>query len=235
MPSACAPTIGRVVSNVLIAACTRELLPSRARASRASSFSSPPSRHELGTRTSSNSTSPVCEARMPIFFSFFPPVRPGVLGGTTKEAWPRDPSSGSTLATTTCTLGRSSNPPLVMNVFLALVRRLDTSEPAPGSVTQKEERWMSSGVPKHCGTHSAICSGVPLPAMPAAPRVLPKIASEIPASPQHIFTLVPLVTGGPHDLLGEVVHPLLDLLLILVEIERELGHRALLAAGVADP
>jgi hypothetical protein len=43
------------------------------------------------------------------------------------------------------------------------------------------------------------------------------------------------VTGGPHDLLGEVVHPLLDLLLILVEIERELGHLALLAATVADP
>ena len=73
--------------------------------------------------------------------------------------------------------------------FLACVRRLDTSEPAPGSVTQNEERWMSSAVPKHCGTHSAICSGVPLPAMPAAPRVLPKIASEIPASPQHISSL----------------------------------------------
>src|SRR5215211_6618034 len=77
MPSACAPTIGRVVSNVLIAACTFELLPSRARASRASSFSAPPSRQEPGTRTSSKSTSPVCEARMPIFFSFFPPVTPG--------------------------------------------------------------------------------------------------------------------------------------------------------------
>ena len=53
--------------------------------------------------------------------------------------------------------------------------------------------------------------------------------------PRRLFTLVPLVTDGSHDLLGEIVHPLLDLLLILVEIERELGHRALLAATVADP
>ena len=44
MPSACAPTSGRLASNVLIAACTRLDLPSRARASRASSFSLPPSR-----------------------------------------------------------------------------------------------------------------------------------------------------------------------------------------------
>ena len=43
---------------------------------------------------------------------------------------------------------------------------------------------MSSGVPKHCGTHSAICSGVPLPTMPDTPSVVPKIASAMPAQPQ---------------------------------------------------
>src|SRR4029453_11354226 len=52
--------------------------------------------------------------------------------------------------------------------------------------------------------------------------------------PRRLLALVPLVTDGSHDLLGEVVPPLLDLLLVLVEVERELGHGALLAATGAD-
>jgi hypothetical protein len=45
---------------------------------------------------------------------------------------------------------------------------------------------MSSGpVPKHCGTHSMTCSGVPFPAMPAAARPDPKMARPMPASPQN--------------------------------------------------
>ena len=44
---------------------------------------------------------------------------------------------------------------------------------------------MSSSVPKHCGTHSMTCSGVPLAAMPAAARPEPKIDSAMPASPQN--------------------------------------------------
>jgi hypothetical protein len=45
---------------------------------------------------------------------------------------------------------------------------------------------MSSGpVPKHCGTHSITCSGVPLAAMPAAARPDPKIDRPMPASPQN--------------------------------------------------
>ena len=63
--------------------------------------------------------------------------RPGVPLATTKEAWPRWPSSGSTVATTTVT---SAMPPLVMKTLvplsthsspssLAVVRRLLTSEP----------------------------------------------------------------------------------------------------------
>jgi len=43
---------------------------------------------------------------------------------------------------------------------------------------------MSSAVPKHCGTHSPICSGVPLPTMPDTPSVVPNNASVMPASPQ---------------------------------------------------
>ena len=49
---------------------------------------------------------------------------------------------------------------------------------------------MSSGVPKHCGTHSAICSGVPLPRMPETPSVVPKIASAIPAQPHVSSSLI---------------------------------------------
>ena len=41
-----------------------------------------------------------------------------------------------------------------------------------------------SGVPKHCGTHSPICSGVPLAMIPATPRTLPTMERPMPASPQ---------------------------------------------------
>src|SRR3954451_19421479 len=57
MPSACAPTVGRVASKVDIAGCLAPVRPpSRARASLASSFSLPPSRQRPGTRTSSRTT-----------------------------------------------------------------------------------------------------------------------------------------------------------------------------------
>ena len=80
---------------------------------------------------------------MPSFDSFLPCSRPGVPFGITNEAWPRWPSSGSTVATTTWT---SAMPPLVMKTLVplsthsspssfAVVRRLLTSEPACGSVT----------------------------------------------------------------------------------------------------
>lgn len=88
---------------------------SRARASRSSSFSLPPSRQWPGTRTPSSTTSAVCEARMPCFLNFWPCERPAVPGGTTKEAWPRAPSAGSTVATTTCT---AAIPPLVAQVLV---------------------------------------------------------------------------------------------------------------------
>jgi hypothetical protein len=65
MPSACAPTVGRLTSKVAIAACPSAFVPSRARATRASSFSFPPSRQCPGMRTSSRKTPAVCEARSP--------------------------------------------------------------------------------------------------------------------------------------------------------------------------
>ena len=101
MPIAWAPTAGRVDSKVAIAACELVRFPSRARAMRSSSFSLPPRRHRPGTRHSSNMTSPVCEARIPIFLNLVPAETPGVPSGTTKLACPREPSSGTTDATTT--------------------------------------------------------------------------------------------------------------------------------------
>jgi hypothetical protein len=75
----------------------------------------------------------------------------------TNAAWPREPSSGSTEATTTWTLAM---PPLVAHAFwplsthsslassyLARVRSEETSEPASGSETQNAATLGSSGVP----------------------------------------------------------------------------------------
>ena len=161
--------------------------------------------------------------------------------------------------------------PLVLGLVVdGRVRSDDTSDPASASDTAKAAIWILSGVPKHCGPHSTSCSGVPLAAMPARPRVLPKMARAMPASPQAISSLaigqqqaalveerladevegveadlgrllddrpggllplVPLVAGGSDDVLGEVVDPLLDLQLVLVEVEGEFGHDASLRSG----
>ncbi len=144
-------------------------------------------------------TSAVWLARMPCFLNFWPWLMPFVPGGTTKLAWPRALSSGSTAATTTWT---SAMPPFVIHVFVpfsthssvaasysARVRRLATSLPASASLTAKAPVWSFSGVPKHSGTHSATCSGVPLPTIPDTARVDPKIERAMPASPQHSSSL----------------------------------------------
>jgi hypothetical protein len=70
--------------------------------------------------------------------------------------------------------------------YTARVRNDETSEPASASLTAKAATRRSSAVPKHCGTHSPICSGVPLPTMPDTPSVVPMIASVMPASPHAI-------------------------------------------------
>ncbi len=106
---------------------------------------------------------------MPSFASFLPCRSPGLPGPTMNAACPRWPSSGSTVATTTWT---SAMPPLVMNTFWpfstqaspsrrAVVRRAETSEPAPDSVTHSAPRAGRSAVPKIRGAHVASCSGVP--------------------------------------------------------------------------
>ena len=94
MPSAEAPTSGRVISNVASASAPRDFFPSRPRCSFFSSFSSPPSRFSAGMRQSSRMISAVWEARMPSFDSFLPWLRPGVSLPMTNEAWPRVPRLG---------------------------------------------------------------------------------------------------------------------------------------------
>ena len=140
------------------------------------------------------------EARRPCFFTFAPCSQPLVPGGMTKAACPREPSSRSTEAITTWT---AAIPPLVAQAFwplithssvassyLALVRIAETSEPASGSEEQKAPTAGSSGVPKHCGTHSPSCSGVPWPKIAATAREVPMIAIPIPASPQKSSSVV---------------------------------------------
>ena len=69
--------------------------------------------------------------------------------------------------------------------YLAEVRSELTSDPASASETAKAAVANLSGVPKHCGIHSPICSGVPLPRIPATPSVVPMMARPMPASPQN--------------------------------------------------
>ena len=96
-------------------------------------------------------------ARIPCLRYFSPCDRPAVPGGTTKDAWPRLPSVGSTVATTTCT---SAIPPLVIHALVpssthspvasskrARVRNDDTSDPASASDTQNAASISRSGVP----------------------------------------------------------------------------------------
>ncbi len=77
MPSAEAPTSGRVTSKVARASAPLDFLPSRPRCSFFSSFSSPPSRFSTGIRQSSSTTSAVWEARIPSLVSFLPWREPG--------------------------------------------------------------------------------------------------------------------------------------------------------------
>ena len=106
-----------------------------------------------GTRQSSKTISPVCEARQPSLSSLRSSVSPGVPFGTMKTPWPRWPASGSTVATTTWT---SAMPPLPMKTFCpsmtqsspslrARVWMERTSLPPLGSVTARAASLMSLG------------------------------------------------------------------------------------------
>lgn len=119
----------------------------------------------------------------------------GVAGGTMKEAWPLEPRSASTTATTTWTLAM---PPLVAQVLVPLrihsslaasytarVRIEATSDPASGSEEQKAATFTSFASPYICGIQVPICSSVPLARTPTAARPVPTMERAIPASPQN--------------------------------------------------
>ena len=169
---ACAATIGRVRSKAPSAAelrrCTAAAVPpssametgggeprsaSRPLAIRSARRSSPPRSWSAGTRQSSKTISPVCEARQPSLSSLRSRVSPGVPLGTMKTPWPRWPASGSTVATTTWT---SAMPPLPMKTFCPSMTQSSpslrarvwierTSLPPLGSVTASAASFRSSG------------------------------------------------------------------------------------------
>ena len=143
MPSAEAPTIGRVISKVASALEGPTFWPERARSSFLFSLSIPPSRYSTGIRQSSRTTSAVCDARMPSFVFLLALAQAGCPRADHEGGLAAVPSSGSTVATTTWT---SAMPPLVMKTLVplrthsspssfAVLFRLLTSEPACGSVT----------------------------------------------------------------------------------------------------
>src|SRR4051812_25455686 len=131
IPTAWAPIVGRDRSSVAMA--MRKPSPSA------------PIMFEAGTRTSSNSTSPVGEPRTPIFFSSLPTLTPQ-SASTTNAEMPRCPAEGSVLANT---VYRSEMPALVIQYLVpfnthespsrtARVFMAATSDPASGSDRQYE-------------------------------------------------------------------------------------------------
>ena len=61
--------------------------------------------------------------------------------------------------------------------------------------------------------------------------VEPDLGGLLDDRPGELLALVPLVGRRADHALGEVVHPLLDLQLVLVEGEREVGHAHKLPRG----
>ena len=115
-------------------------------------------------------------------------------------------------------------------------------------------------MPNICGSHSPICSGVPLAASEAAANPVPRIDNAIPGvTPEHLLedgehaepgrfgglrgeqlhgvkadlgrllderprrflALIPLRGRGPHDVGGELVHPVPDLDHVLRQFKRK--------------
>ena len=119
MPSACAPTVGRSsLEGRASPPGPWRCLPSRARASRSSSFSLPPSRQRPGTRQSSRWTSAVCEARMPCFLTSGALLE--ALGAGRDDEARRGRASRARGRPTAITTWTSAMPPLVAQAFCAV-------------------------------------------------------------------------------------------------------------------
>src|SRR5215472_655861 len=92
----------------------------------------------------------------------------------------------------------------VASSYLARVRMAPTSLPASGSDEQNAPSFTSPGLPNICGSHSPICSFVPLLATAIAARPEPTRDRPIPASPQNNSsnaTTVPSPLGSNHCVL----------------------------------
>ena len=270
MPSACAPTVGRVTSKVCMAACRFELPPSRARASRSSSFSLPPSRQEPGMRQSSRKTSAVWEARRPCFLTFVALLEPLGAGRDHEGGMPpraelgidgrdHDVDVGDaavrrprllavqhplvTLGVVACPRPQSRHVGAGVRLgdaegtHLRVVRRAEAlrdpfaellgragREDARDRERGAHDRHPDAGVaPEELLVHDR-------QRQPA--RVGPELRERLVAveadlgglldhRPGSLLPLVPLMGGGAHDVLGEPVHPVAHVSLILVQLERE--------------
>ena len=202
MPTAMAATAGRVDSKVDIAGCFSPVFwPSRALASLASSFSLPPSRQEPGTRTSSSTTSAVCEARMPCFLYFWPCERPvrarrhdeaGLAPALelrvdgrhhdvdVGDAAVGDPRLGA--VEHPLVLGLVVDGPGAQRAARRSRRRARTRSRRRAS---RRRRRRSTAAPTRRSARA--CR---VPAMPAAASPEPKIDSAMPASPQKSSSIV---------------------------------------------
>src|SRR5512141_2977408 len=152
---------------------------------------SAPSLLASGTRTSSKRTSEVSEARCPILSSFFPVETPGVSRGTTKADKPLCPLDRSVEAKT---VYWEACAPFVMKHFRplstypspsrrAVVAIPPGSEPAPGSVRQKEANRNSVA---NGWTNARFCASVPARRIGPSARALAFIEVATPEHPQEI-------------------------------------------------
>ena len=135
----------------------------------------------------------MCDARQPSLSSLRTSFSPGASFGTTNSAWPLWPSSGSTVALTTCT---SAMPPLPIQILCpsmthsspsrsAVVRRLRTSEPPSGSEIASAASFRSPGAPKHSGAQRSSWSGVAACAIALSASAGITMLRPIPAQPQN--------------------------------------------------
>ena len=276
MPTAMAATAGRVDSKVAMAGCFSPVFwCSRALASLASSFSLPPRRQAPGTRTSSSTTSAVCEARMPCFLYFWPCDRPlrarrddeaglapalelGVDRGDDHvdvgDAAVGDPRLGAVEHPLVLGLvvdgpgaqrahvgagvglGHAEGAELhVVGVAVALRHPLEDLLGGAGAGDARrgeagaEDRQRDAGVAPEELLHrhrEGEAGGVGHQRVGHEVHpVEADLGGLLDDRPRGLLPLVPLLAGGAQDGVGELVDPALELELVVVELEGELGHR----------
>ena len=237
-----------------------------------------------GTRTSSSTTSAVCEARMPIFLYFWPCDRPGVLGRHDEAGLAPAPELGidgghhhvdvGDAAVGDPRLGAVEHPLVVGLVVdgLGAQRRdvgagvgLAHAEGAELHVVGRAvalghplDELLGGAVAHDAGRGQAAAHDGQADAGVAPEQLLDGhrhgqpggvaehgVGHEVEAveadlgrllhdRPRELLPLVPLLGGRADHGLGEVVDPLLDLELVLVEGQGKVGHAKHLAGPGCD-